>query len=303
MRSISRMGWLVAATLPAMILGACSTSHVPEMNTVNMNGDDFNRHLARNYKDFSNFEAYEMADWSDAVVYADKSMAAASGKRFEPDNLESRYIKGDDKVAELQNARGRLMRALNAGAAETVPENAARAQADFDCWAEQQEEGWQFDHIAACKNGFEVAMLATETAMAPVMPVPPMAQNAPPSPAESPEIRPYPHLVFFDWDASELSAEARTTLDQVIRTIRETQQDVRLVGHADSSGPGPYNMILSQNRAEAVRSHLIANGVAYNIIETDWVGENDPRMMTGNGVREQENRWVAIDFVTRVSSR
>ncbi|MBE0531765.1 MAG: OmpA family protein [Rhodospirillales bacterium] len=298
MKPISRMSWLAVATLPVMLLGACATERVPQMNTVNMSGDDFNRNLARNYKDFANFEAYEMYDWTDAVLYADKAMAANAGKPPAPDDLSTRNIKGAE-VAELRTGRARLVQALANGAAQRTPVNAARAQADFDCWAEQQEEGWQFEHIAACKDAFNRSMLATETAMAPA-PVPaPVAQAAPAAAGPGPR----PYLVYFDWDKSEIKPEGYTVLDQVAQRIRTTGFNVYLVGHADTSGPNDYNMALSERRAEAVKEYLLAKGIGPSTISTKWVGENDPLIATLDDVREAKNRWVAIDVQSKVAGR
>lgn len=299
MNPISRMSWLAVATLPVMLLGACATERVPQMNTVNMSGDDFNRNLARNYRDFSNYEAYEMYDWTDAVLYADRATAANAGKPSVPDDLSNRNIAGANNLADLRTGRARLVQALANGAAQRTPVNAARAQADFDCWAEQQEEGWQFDHIAACKDGFARSMLATETAMAPA-PVPaPLAQ----APAPVAEAQPRPYLVFFDWDRSDLKADARTVLDQVVQRIRQTGHNVYLIGHTDTSGSAAYNLGLSQERAERVKDYLVAHGIAPNAISTRWVGQNNLRIATGDDVREAGNRWVAIDVQTRVAGR
>jgi len=299
MKSISRMSWLAVATLPVMLLGACATERVPQMNTLDMKGDDFNRNLARNYKEFANYEAYEMYDWPDAVKHADKSIAANAGKATLPDDLTNRNIKDAAKLAELQTARARLMQALDKGAAQKTPVNAARAQADFDCWAEQQEEGWQFEHIAACKDDFNRSMMATELAMAPAPMPAPVAQKAPP--AVAPGARPY--LVFFDWDKSEIKPEGYIVLDQVAQRIRTTGYSVYLVGHADSSGPNDYNMALSERRAEVVKEYLLAKGIPSNVISTKWVGENDPLITTFDDVREAQNRWVAIDVQTKVAGR
>ena len=41
----------------------------------------------------------------------------------------------------------------------------ARAQAQFDCWVEQAEEGHQTDHIAVCRTGFLNAMLDVDAAL------------------------------------------------------------------------------------------------------------------------------------------
>lgn len=295
MNAISRTVRLAVVALPAMMLMACA-SPVPEMNTVSMTGDDFNHHLARNYKTFSNYEYDEMYDVADANLYADKAMAAAAGTPPDPDDLKNRSIKGDDKVAELQAARSRLMRSLAAGAAQTSRVNAASAQANFDCWAEQQEEGHQLDHIAACKDGFHHAMLATEMAMAPAQR--PVAQRAVPKPAAA---QPANYRIFFDWDRSALTDGARELVDGAIRSSRATGHRIHLIGHTDSSGSDAYNMRLSQRRADAVTDYLVANGVARSAITSEARGQRDALVPTADGVREPQNRNVSIELSTRMS--
>ena len=61
-----------------------------------------------------------------------------------------------DKVRMLGKARARLMRALDNGGADIMPQPAARAQAMFDCWMQEQEENFQPEDIARCRH----AMLA-----------------------------------------------------------------------------------------------------------------------------------------------
>lgn len=297
MNMISRMSRLAVVALPAIALMACSSS-VPRMNTVSMTGDDFNHHLARNYKVLANYEYDEMYDGSDAVLYADKAMASANGMPPSPDDLTKRRISGDDKVAELQAARGRLMQSLAAGAAQKSRVNAASAQSNFDCWAEQQEEGHQLDHIAACKDGFWRAMHATEAAMAPTPQ--PVAQRASPSPSMPAAALPDSYRVFFDWNRSGLSSGARVLVDQAIRSNRASGHGIHLIGHTDSSGTDAYNMGLSHRRAETVRSYLIANGVAPDTITSEARGERDALTPTADGVREPQNRQVSIDLVTRM---
>jgi OOP family OmpA-OmpF porin len=281
---------LFIATLSALLLGACASQSVPQMNATDMSGDDFNHHLARNYKEFANYQAKEMWHWDEAVDFANKSMAAAAGNPPPPDDLSTRQIKDKEQLAALQSARVRLMQALAAGAAQKAPADAANAQSNFDCWAEEQEEGWETEEIARCKNGFESAMHATEMAMAPAPQ--PMAQSTPPAPAQR-----FPYLVLFNWDRSNLTSDATAILDRVVQRVRSTDENVQLVGHTDSSGSNAYNMKLSQTRAETVRRYLIAHGVPANSISTRWVGETEPMVATANGVREAQNRWVGVELV------
>lgn len=323
MKPISRMTWLAVATLPVMLLGACATERVPQMNTVEMGGDTFSRDLARNYRDLSNFEAYEMYDWTDATLYADKSMAAAAGKPSTPDDLSKRHIAGANNVAELQNGRSRLMQALANGAAQKTPVNAARAQADFDCWAEQQEEGWQLDDIAACKNGFARSMLATETAMAPQ---PAVAQATQPTSAPAVMMAcdqnpngtdKYGKLcqegsVYFGFDRYDLLGRGESDIDKqtaneqiavldliVRQAVAAKAVRLDVYGRTDSSGPIDYNYGLSDCRARSVVDGLRARGlptdIDFRIIPLGEYNQIDP---TRDDVRDADNRVVKVAYQT-----
>jgi OmpA-OmpF porin, OOP family len=291
MTTISRIGRLAVVALPAMLLMACADQRVPQMNLVDMGGNEFHHHLARDYRDLANYEADEMYDMRDARRYADKAVASAAGMPPPPDDFSERRIRADSKLAELRDARARLVQALSAGAARSSPRNAASAQSNFDCWVEQQEEGHQHDHIAACKDGFWQAMRATELAMVP-------ATVQPPAPTVA--ALPATYRVFFDWDSAELTADARRIIDQAAQGARMgIGQGIHLIGHTDSSGPATYNMDLSQRRIASVERYLIASGIARNAVSTEARGQRDALAATGDGVREPQNRYVSIELVTR----
>jgi outer membrane protein OmpA-like peptidoglycan-associated protein len=102
------------------------------------------------------------------------------------------------------------------------------------------------------------------------------------------------YFVFFDWDSTALSEGAQSVLAAAVQRTRETGQSVSLVGHADASGTTAYNSGLSQRRAEMVKQTLVSSGVPANSIASRWVGEGDPLVVTGDGVREPQNRRVEI---------
>jgi outer membrane protein OmpA-like peptidoglycan-associated protein len=58
-------------------------------------------------------------------------------------------------------------------------------------------------------------------------------------------------------------------------------------------------MKLSQRRAEAAKAYLVRNGIAANRITTEARGERDPLVQTADGVREPQNRRVAINIMGR----
>jgi OOP family OmpA-OmpF porin len=182
----------------------------------------------------------------------------------------------------MAGARAKLIGLLDAGGRDRAPEVAARAQAKFDCWVEQQEENHQPDHIAACRDDFFAALAELEQAMAPA------PQAAMPAPAA-----PETFIVYFDWDRADINQSGQAVLNEVLAAIEPGAQ-ISVTGHADRSGPEDYNMALSLRRADAVREVLINGGVAADSITVSGRGEEEPAVPTPDGVREQANRRVEI---------
>ena len=60
------------------------------------------------------------------------------------------------------------------------------------------------------------------------------------------------------------------------RLHSDTTLQLMITGHTDEEGDEQYNMILSQNRADAVRDYFIRNGIAVHRIITSGYGESKP---------------------------
>ncbi len=117
-----------------------------------------------------------------------------------------------------------------------------------------------------------------------------VAAPPPPPPAAAPS-----YMVFFDWDRSDLSAQARATIQQASNAWKAGgNPNITAIGHTDTSGPNDYNMALSLRRANAVKNVLIQDGVPAGSINTVGKGETDLLVQTGDGVREPQNRRVEI---------
>jgi len=131
------------------------------------------------------------------------------------------------------------------------------------------------------------------------------ACDEPPPPAASPPPPPAPpsYMVFFDWDRSNLSAQALNTIQQAA-TAYKTRGGARITatGHTDTSGPEAYNMALSLRRANAVKDALVKEGVPATAITTVGRGEAGLLVQTGDGVREPQNRRVEIVVVVQMAS-
>ena len=116
----------------------------------------------------------------------------------------------------------------------------------------------------------------------------------PPPPMPAPVAAPS-YMVFFDWDRSDLSAQALSTIRQAAGAFK-TKGSARITatGHADKSGPENYNMALSLRRANAVKDALVREGVPAASIAVVGRGESQPLVPTADGVREPQNRRVEI---------
>jgi outer membrane protein OmpA-like peptidoglycan-associated protein len=121
---------------------------------------------------------------------------------------------------------------------------------------------------------------------------PPAPAAAPPSPA--PAAAPS-FMVFFDWDRSNLSAQALATIKQAAGAYKaKGSARITATGHTDKSGPEAYNMALSLRRANAVKDALVREGVPAQAIAVIGRGESQPLVQTADGVREPQNRRVEI---------
>lgn len=308
---MKRMRLALAGGATAVLLAGCADLYRYE-RTTDRGAIPFTQALATEYQGFWTFEANEMYDWIDAEHFSIKARSAARGETPLPERVE-RWDIAPPYRNDLQAGRERLMRALDGGGRERAPAIAARAQVAYDCWVEQQEEGWQTEHIAACRSDFEKAMAALEGQLTP--PPAPIARAAPAPAVAANEFR-----VFFDWDKATLDQTALQVLDTATSQMRlalmggstpgavagtsATSSSPRVTiavveGHADKSGANAYNMGLSERRAQAVRDALIQRGWPAERIEIRAMGEEEPLVETADGVREPANRRVRIALETR----
>ena len=54
------------------------------------------------------------------------------------------------------------------------------------------------------------------------------------------------------------------------------ERQLTIEGFTDSQGSSEHNMVLSQKRAEVVRSYLISRGYPDNLIQANGIGEERP---------------------------
>lgn len=144
-----------------LLITGCAEYHRRVLEDTPTAGDAFTIALAKQYEVLGEIEQNKMYDEASADWYYLKAIKAREGYYILPTNLGQWDIE-EDKVPELCKARERLMQVLFLGARETIPEKTAYAQAHFDCWVEQQSEGWQTNDIAWCRAEFLKSISAIE---------------------------------------------------------------------------------------------------------------------------------------------
>lgn len=298
-RKLTMVAGLMALGTTTGCTAFSSFSEVEALNEAQAVGSPFTQALAVEYRTFANSELKDMFDYPDALHFARKGLAAASGDVVLPEPV-SDWNLSEGHLQELGAARGRLIVAYDLGAREIAPELAAHAQAKFDCWIEQQEEDWQDEDISGCKADFLEAMNQLEGSLQPApIPAEPVAELSPfdvdagaPMMAENAM-----YLVFFNWDSSQLGSGALNVLDAVAEEVaKNPPASINVTGHTDTSGSTAYNERLAVKRANKVRDALIERGVPAGLITANAMGESDLLVATPDNVREPANRRVNISF-------
>jgi outer membrane protein OmpA-like peptidoglycan-associated protein len=128
-------------------------------------------------------------------------------------------------------------------------------------------------------------------------PPPPAPPPPPPPPAPMPPPAVKTFIVFFDFNKSNLTPEAVNVVGQAVQEAK-TSGAVRILvtGHTDTVGSDSYNQALSERRGNAVKSQMIQDGLADNLISVQGKSFHDPLVATGPGVREPQNRRAVIDL-------
>jgi OOP family OmpA-OmpF porin len=275
------LSWCGVA-VAAVVLSGCAGDELGRSTGMTPTGSDFNKALYGEYIALSQKEFNE-GDYGNSDKFAVRARSSAANTTVQPEEMSARRIPAD-KVSDLTTARGRLATALNAGARERLPRDAAKAQAMFDCWMEETEEANAVDpDLEACRAGFFDALAKIEVAPA-----------APPPAAAG---RSQTFAVYFDFNKSTLTDAGKAEVNRAVAHARAINaQFVVLEGHADRSGANPYNMRLSQARVATVKQAIQASGVNVQFRDSAE-GEARPPVPTADGVREQRNRVVIVRVV------
>jgi peptidoglycan-associated lipoprotein len=104
--------------------------------------------------------------------------------------------------------------------------------------------------------------------------------------------------VFFSTDSTDLSPQARATLDKQAQWLNTYQQYAAFTveGNADERGTREYNLALGARRAQAVRDYLVSRGVAASRIHTISYGKERPVALCDDISCWSQNRRAVTDL-------
>lgn len=104
-------------------------------------------------------------------------------------------------------------------------------------------------------------------------------------------------VIYFDYDQSALSDQARATLDAKIPALNANAgARILVIGHTDERGSDEYNLALGQRRAAAAKRYLVQRGIDGSRIETTSRGEEQPAMQGMDESAYSQNRRAEFEI-------
>ena len=101
--------------------------------------------------------------------------------------------------------------------------------------------------------------------------------------------------VFFETDQTDLTQQARTTLDKQAQWLmRYNRYAFTIEGHADERGTREYNIALGAKRAQTVRDYLVAQGIEASRMRTISYGKERPVAVCDDISCWSQNRRAVI---------
>lgn len=107
-----------------------------------------------------------------------------------------------------------------------------------------------------------------------------------------------PSNITFATDSTNVNGSFQPVLSSVADVLKEYEKTmIQVAGYTDSTGGQRYNMLLSQQRAQAVANALIADGVRAVRIDTVGYGESNPIASNSTAEGRAKNRRVELTLI------
>lgn len=242
------LGRLGAVATLTGLLTSCAHVDVEKLEKAEKKGHEFSQNLTKEYLEFATRENDNYNDGIDASHFAVKGIQAAAGLHVLPENPDVWGIADQAALGELHKYRERLTFALHKSGKVINPALAAQALVLFDCWVEEQAEGWQPENIQKCRDGFMTALTKLEDHVR----------------TEAPTF-----MIWFGLNSAGLTPEGKEEIDQVMKVSKHLTHH-KFVIHCVTDGIGgrAFNLKLSQDRAETVKAAVVKAGLDAKRIES-----------------------------------
>lgn len=282
---------------------------------VTASGSPFSQALFKDYTDLATEAASAPAPQAqDTGFFSDVIGMFSGGPENPADGVVDAFhakaddaARGDEPAPEAapadvaaQGLHTRLIAAVARGK-DQFPEQAARAQTDYDCWVLDSGAANLTSQAQACRSALNESLLALENAARPAPP--PLPAPVASAPVAAPAAAPAPatpadYTAYFDFDSWTLTAEDLAVITNAINTARAGgQSHITVVGHTDTSGSAAYNQRLSVRRANVVVEAMVDMGARREAIQASGVGKTDLAVPTPDGVKEAKNRRTVITLI------
>jgi outer membrane protein OmpA-like peptidoglycan-associated protein len=310
------------------ILVACA-ANVNKAEYMRPADDPYSEALRKNYLQVAEYEK-SYGSQTIANLMADKSIAAAKERQVLPANMKNKSLTKAER-RQLQEARERLVLALNTTPRIESPEELANAQAHYDCWAVNAEEnkyhadncrakyykkmnskklGNHPDVKARLQEKQKIGQLPIETASNMQVSALSIPLN---TPINDPKLSQYSrglpfniaeygehkkvYKIFFDISSVQITEEAQDVLNDIVNELLANNQYrlIRFEGHADLTGGEIANLRVSLERALSASRALVVtaqNGDKPRSMQ--GYGDKMPIIATKRNVPEVKNRRVEI---------
>jgi outer membrane protein OmpA-like peptidoglycan-associated protein len=107
--------------------------------------------------------------------------------------------------------------------------------------------------------------------------------------------KPIPLNIQFEQSKADLLPQSLAELDKVAEFLRQHPElDAEVAGHTDNTGDPKLNVKLSEERAAAVKSHLVAKGIPGRRLSTVGYGGAKPVADNRDPRKREQNRRVEI---------